>query len=63
MCMIIDGSPPDVRGGVECVFKLKLAENYFWLTEEKVNKREPTLQANSKFGLCYTPCILTLMYG
>ena len=35
--MIIDGSPLDVRGGVECVFKLKLAENYFWLTEEKVN--------------------------
>ena len=27
------------------------------------NKREPTLQANSKLGLCYTPCILTLMYG
>merc|ERR1711962_79491 len=26
-------------------------------------KREPTLQANSKFGLCYTPCILTLIYG
>ena len=24
------------------------------------NKREPTLQANSKFGLCYTPYILTL---
>ena len=21
------------------------------------------LRANSKFGLCYTPCILTLMYG
>ena len=27
------------------------------------DKREPTLQANSKFGLCYTPCILTLIYG
>ena len=28
-----------------------------------INKREPTLQANSKFGLYYTPCILTLIYG
>ena len=30
---------------------------------QKINKREPTLQANSKFSLCYTPCILTLIYG
>ena len=47
--MIIDGSPPDVRGGVECVFKLKLAENYFWLTEEKVNI-EPCLRVIMKRG-------------
>ena len=45
--MIIDGSPPDVRGGVECVFKLKLAENYFWLTEEKVNI-EPWFSSHCK---------------
>ena len=32
-------------------------------TDKKVNKREPTLQATSKFGLCYTPCILALIYG
>ena len=32
-------------------------------SKERNNKREPTLQANSKFGLCYTPCILTLIYG
>ena len=31
--------------------------------DKAINKREPTLQANSKLGLCYTPCILTLMYG
>ena len=26
-------------------------------------KRQPTLQASSKFGLCYTPCILALILG
>ena len=26
-----------------------------------INKRQPTLQASSKFGLSYTPCILALI--
>merc|ERR1711873_255173 len=30
-------------------------------TRELANKREPTLQARSNFGLWYTPCILALI--
>ena len=31
--------------------------------KKSLNKRQPTLQASSNFGLWYTPCILALIYG
>ena len=36
-CMVVDWSPLGGDGWGECVFMLKLAEKYCWLTEEKVN--------------------------
>ena len=49
----------EVRNIVNVTFGLTLEREQV----RKKYKREPTLQANSKFGLCYTPCILTLIYG
>ena len=36
-CMVVDWSPLGGDGWGECVFMLKLAEKYCWLTEKKVN--------------------------
>ena len=44
-------------GVVKKIYVLKSSSNKIQ------DKREPTLQATSKFGLCYTPCILALIYG
>ena len=35
--MVVNRSPLGDDGLGECVFTLKLAEIFFWLTEEKVN--------------------------
>ena len=58
------GSPRSPRVGVK---------GYHWESKDtsfdtiessyKEDKRQPTLQARSKFGLWYTPCILALIYG
>ena len=44
---------PSVKGTVICLSHI----------HRNPNKRQPTLQASSKFGLCYTPCILALILG
>ena len=52
--------PSSMKEGGHITFK---TFNYNKNFNIRQNKREPTLQASSKFGLCYTPCILALIYG